>query len=361
MEEWRSEPFEPEIRDGNLYGRGVADDKGQFYTWVAALDLMKAQGLELPVNIKILVEGAEEEGSRGLAQFVQEHKELLAADVCVLSDTHCLSEDLPVITYGLRGLVYFEITVRTLRQDVHSGIYGGNVLNAAAELTKVLASLKNEDSKILIPGFYDKVRELGEEERVELAQFPFVNENILEETGATVVVGEKNHTIPERAGARPSLDIHGLWSGYQSEGTKTIIPAVAGAKVSMRLVPFQKPKDVANKFRAYLEGLTPDGANIEVKELSANEPVLMDRSSDYFRSAERAYLKVFGRKPLYELSGGSIGVTVDFKRILGIDSVMMGYGLPDDGLHGPNEKMSLKMFEKGIETNMEFLKSLGEK
>ncbi len=355
LSEWKSDPFVPTIRNGNMYARGMADDKGQLYTWISAIsELVKNNKLE--VNVKFLIEGAEEVGSKGLDEFVKKNKQLLKADVCVLSDTHCLSESKPLITYGLRGLVYFDMVVSSLKNDVHSGIYGGNVLNPANELARMLTQMKDEKGEIKIPGFYDNVRQLGNKEKVELAKFPFTIENIKNETGACVVVGEEKRSIPERAGARPTLDVNGIWGGYSREGSKTIIPASAGAKVSMRLVPYQSSKEISSKFEKFVRLITPKGLKVEINELNTAEPVLLEKESEYFLCAEEAYKSVFGRKPLYELSGGSIGVVVDFKNVLGIDSVMMGYGLPDDGLHAPNEKMSLTMFEKGIETNMEFLR-----
>lgn len=357
LDQWQSDPFEPTIRDGNLYARGAADDKGQFYTWIAAVEELIKAG-ELGVNLKFLIEGAEEESSVGLPEYIADNKDRLQADICALSDTHCLSPQQPLITYGLRGLCYFEIHVQTLAQDAHSGIYGGNVLNAAQVLAQILAKLKDKDQRISVPHFYDQVRVLDSNEKKELANFPWTAKEIKAEVGAEAVVGEPDTSLAERAGARPALDINGIWSGYQGEGGKTIIPATAGAKVSIRLVPHQDPDEIAKLFTKYVQGLTPKGAQVEVKLLHANKPVLLERGSKYFQAAETAYEKVFGAKPLYELSGGSIGVVVDFKEILGIDSVMMGYGLPDDNLHGPNEKLSIEMFEKGIETNKEFLKLL---
>lgn len=364
LDEWHSKPFEPKIKNGNLYARGVADDKGQFYTWVAAIDEIlegiKKDKEDFPVNIKILCEGAEEEGSRGLSEFIRQHKQLLAADVCVVSDTHCLSPSQPVITYGLKGLYYTQLEIQTLAQDAHSGIYGGNVLNAATVLSQVIAQLKAKDHRVLIPGFYDPVRKLSAKETKDLATYPWKAANIKAEVGATVVAGEKNYSVAARAGARPTIDINGIWSGYQGEGSKTIIPAQAAAKISMRLVPFQNPAQVHTQLSDYLDTIVPKGATYTLNQLTSSEPVLIDRSSNYFKLAEQAYKSVFGQKPVYELSGGSIGVVADFKHILGIDTLLMGYGLPDDGLHSPNEKMSLEMFEKGIQTNSRFLKLLIE-
>jgi len=358
LDEWTSDPFVPEIRAGNIYARGTADDKGQLYTWIAACDAMISKKGKLPVNVKFLIEGEEELGSENLSDFVEENVSLLSADVCVISDSHALSEEQPLITYGLKGISYMEIKVKTLGKDVHSGLYGGNVLNPANVLAQLISRLKNENHKVLIPGFYDDVRKISNGERKKLKKFPFDEQSVIEETGALVVAGESEFSVAERAGARPTLDVNGIWGGYQDEGQKTIIPAEAGAKISMRLVPNQNSSDIAKKFEEYLRRIAPEGVELSVEELSGGEPILMDTSSKYFRAAEAAYEKCFGKKPLYELSGGSIPVTATLKRLLDIDSVLMGYGLPDDGLHSPNEKLSLAMFEKGIEVNIEFLSNL---
>jgi acetylornithine deacetylase/succinyl-diaminopimelate desuccinylase-like protein len=355
LNEWTTKPFCPEIRSGNVYARGAADDKGQLYTWLAALSELKNE--RLPLNIKFIIEGEEEVGSENLDRFVEQNKSLLSADVAAISDTHCLSETLPMIDYGLRGLVYCEIKVKTLGKDVHSGIYGGNVLNPANVLAQIIAKLKDEDHKILIPGFYDDVRKLAKDERERLKEAGLCEKTVIEETGAEVVAGEVGFIPVERAGARPTLDVNGIWSGYTGEGPKTIIPSAANAKISMRLVPNQASKDIYLKFENYLQSIVPRGVELDIRLLSTGEPILMDTSSKFFKAAENAYQKVFGNKPVYELSGGSIPVTAVFKSVLGIDSIMMGYGLPDDGLHGPNEKLSLSMFEKGVKTNIEFLRS----
>lgn len=357
LKQWTSDPFEPEIRSGNIYCRGVADDKGQLYTWIAATEEITSSG-KLPVNIKFLLEGEEEIGSVNIDNFVEANKSLLEADVCLISDSHCLSEEQPLIDYGLRGLVYVELKVKSFTRDVHSGMYGGNVYNPANVLALIISKLKNDEHKILIPGFYENVRELSVKEVDELAHSQFGTQEILEETGAKEIAGEQGFSVAARAGARPTLDINGIWGGYQGEGSKTIIPAEAGAKISMRIVPFQTSQEILEKFSSYVKGITPSGVDISIELLSTGEPILMNRESKYFEAAENAYKKVFGNKPVYELSGGSIPITATFKTLMDMDSVLMGYGLPDDGLHSPNEKMSLTMFEKGVKTNIEFLNSL---
>ncbi len=357
LEEWLSDPFKPEVRDGNIYARGAADDKGQLFTWVAAVEEL-LQKSELPVNIKFFIEGEEEIGSANLETFVKKNKKLLASDICVISDSHSLDKTTPVITYGLRGLVYTEINIRALAKDVHSGGYGGNVLNPANVLSQVIAQLKDKNHKVLIPGFYESVRKISANERSVLEKFPFRKKEVMSETGAKEVVGEREFSVQLRAGARPTLDVNGMWGGYTGEGPKTIIPAEASAKISMRLVPKQDPKKIYQAFKDYVQSLLPTGVDYKCKLLSLDEPIIMDTSSRYFEKAENAFKKTFGKKPLYELSGGSIPVTAMLKQNLNLDSILMGYGLPDDGLHSPNEKLSLEMFEKGIQTNVNFLTSL---
>ncbi len=356
--EWSSEPFKPEIRSGNIYGRGVADDKGQLYTWIAALEELKVSGYKLKVNLKFLIEGEEELGSENLTDFINDNKSLLKADVCVISDSHCLSETQPLIEYGLRGLVYTEVMVAAFPKDIHSGLYGGNVINPIQVLSEMISKLKDENFHILIPEFYENVRKLDRNERQELAKVPFGEKQIIEETGAKVIWGERDYTINERAGARPTLEINGIWGGYQGEGPKTIIPGTATAKISMRIVPHQKPDEIFEKFNNYIKSITPAGVEVECKLLSTSEPVIVNTKSIFFQRANEAYLKTFGNKPIYSLSGGTIGIVADLKNTLNMDSILMGYGLPDDGLHSPNEKISLSMFEKGILTNIEFLKNI---
>lgn len=358
LEEWTSEPFKPEVRSGNIYARGATDNKGQFFTWIAAIEEVLKNKKGLPVNIKFLLEGEEEIGSKNLEEFVKENKSLLEADVCVISDTHSLSEKEPVITYGLRGLLYYQVKIKTMAKDAHSGIYGGNILNPANVLSQIIAKLKNDKHKVLVPGFYTNVRKLSQAEVSKLNKFPFREKEIKEEAGTSVVVGESGYSTQVRGGARPTLDVNGLWSGYQGEGPKTIIPSEAGAKISMRLVPNQKPKDIEERFEKYFKSLVPKGVEYELELLSSDEPILMNTKSEFFKLMENSSKKVFGKEPIYELSGGSIPVVAILKNTLGIDSVLIGYGLPDDGLHSPNEKISIAMFEKGIKNNVEFLKSL---
>lgn len=357
LDEWKTKPFKPTIIKGNLYARGAADDKGQLYTWIAAVRQLLSQG-DLDLNLTFLIEGAEEEGSQGLAECVKTYKSELEAEVCLISDSHSLSLTQPVLTYGLRGLCYFDVVVETAKQDAHSGIYGGNIANAANELSWLITKLKDDGGAVQIPQFYRDVRKLSKKEKTELADYPWSIEDIILETGVAEVVGESNRSLAERAGARPTLDVNGLWSGYTGEGTKTIIPAKASAKISMRLVPHQDPNHIESQFKSYIQSLARPGVKVTVKSHLSEPAVLMDRDSQYFQAASKAMSQTFGNPPVYELSGGSIGVVSILQQELGIDSVLMGYGLPDDNLHAPNEKLSLEMFEKGIETNKVFLKSI---
>lgn len=358
LKEWKSDPFKPEVRNGNIYGRGTADDKGQLYTWIAALEEILAKNRKVPANIKFLIEGEEEVGSVNIDRFIMKNLKLLKADICVISDSHCLSETIPLICYGVRGLVYVELKIKTMPKDVHSGLYGGNIYNPANILAQVIAQLKNDKHKVLIPGFYNSVRNLTKFELNKLAKFPFREKEVISETGSKTVVGEAEYPVQVRAGARPTLDVNGIWGGYTAEGPKTIIPSEATAKISMRLVPNQNSKKILGLFQKFVKRIMPKGVNFEIKVLSTGEPAVMNIESKYYRAAEKAYKKVFKKDPLYELSGGSIPITATLKSLLGIDSIMMGYGLPDDGLHSPNEKLSVSMFEKGIKTNREFLTSL---
>lgn len=359
--QWKSDPFEPEVRKGNLYSRGASDDKGQLFIHLKAIEaILKTDG-KLPVNIKIFIEGEEEIGGPSLDKFILEKKKLLKSDICVISDTHSLNPKQPLIDYGLKGITYLQIRLSVMPKDAHSGLYGGNIPNAAVELTNILSKMKEEkNQKVLIPGFYENVRRLSKKEKAKLAKSPFKSEAVKSETGVKKVLGLLGFNVPERAGALPTFDINGIWGGYTGEGPKTIIPAEAFAKVSMRIVPYQTAKEIKTKFIKYLRLITPKYCKLTVEDLAGGEPILMDVDSKYFKLAENAFLKVFGNKPIYTLSGGSIPVTATIKKILGIDSILMGFGLPDDGLHSPNEKISLVMFYKGIKTSTYFLKSFCE-
>src|SRR3989344_335505 len=358
LEYWESEPFEPTTRDGNIYARGVADDKGQLFTHLKALEAIMQTSGNLPVNVKFLFEGEEEVGSENLDEFIKENIELLRADVCLISDSHALSETQPMMEYGLRGIIYMQLDLSTMPKDVHSGTYGGNVPNANFELVKILNKLKNLDTQeVLVPRFYESVRSIEETEKLDLQNSKITDETILEETGAKEIIGVDGFSVAEREGARPTLDINGMHGGYTGEGPKTIIPAKASAKVSMRLVPNQTVAEITEKFTSYVKSLVPSYVNLEIKSLSSGEPLLMGKENEFFKKAETAFEQTFGNKPVYELAGGSIPITATLKTLLGIDSILMGFGLPDDGLHSPNEKLSVEMFYKGIKTSLLFFES----
>ena len=355
LEEWKSEPFEPEVRDGNMYARGTSDNKGQIFAHIKAIEALFKVKEKLPVNVKFFIEGEEEVGGPSMEKFVEGNKELLSADICVISDSHALSETQPLIDYGLKGLVYTQLELSVMPQDVHSGLYGGNVPNAGIELVNLIAKLKDNDTqKVLIPGFYENVRELSERELEELSSSTFTEDTVLEETGAKKVLGDEDYGIADRAGAKPTLDINGMISGYTGKGPKTIIPGKAMAKVSMRIVPNQTAEEITKKFTEFVNEISPEYADISIEIISKDEPILMDRDNEYFERAEKVLKEAFGNAPLYEMSGGSIPVTAVLKTILGIDTILMGFGLPDDGLHSPNEKMSIQMFNKGMETSARF-------
>lgn len=356
LEQWISKPFEPEVRSGNIYGRGTADNKGQFFTHVKSVESILKTAGKLPVNVKFLIEGEEEVGGPSLDKFIGENESMLKADICLISDTHSLSPSQPMMDYGLRGIVYTQIDLEVMPKDVHSGLYGGNVPSATAELARIIGKLKNlETQEVLIDGFYDNVRKIESDEQNSLSRSHYTEKSVLDETNVKKLVGVEGFSPIVRAGARPTLDVNGMWGGYTGEGAKTIIPAKASAKISMRIVPNQTAKEIEQKFETFILANVPDYADVKVNFMSSGEPILMNISSEYYKKAESALEQTFGNKPIYELSGGSIPVTATIKNILGIDSIMMGFGLPDDGLHSPNEKLSLEMFYKGIESSIRFL------
>ncbi|GGN01182.1 hypothetical protein GCM10007092_14020 [Thermus composti] len=342
LELWETPPFAPVVKDGRLYARGASDDKGQLWAHVAALE-----GLSARVNVKFLVEGEEEIGSPHLPAFVRENREKLRADVVLISDGAMFAPHTPTLTYGLRGLCYLEVHLKGARRDLHSGAFGGVAPNPIQALGWLLARLKDERTgKILIPGFYEGVRPPSEEER---RLWPSLDEEALKrELGVEVLPGEEGYSPLERLWARPTLDPNGIWGGYQGEGSKTVIPAEAGMKLSMRLVPDQDPEAVADLAEAYLKALCPPGYQLAVKRLHGGKPVLTDPHSPPMRLMARALEEVWGRPPVYTREGGTIPVVAELKEALGVPIVLLGLGLPDDNLHAPNEKLDLVNLEKGI-------------
>ena len=356
--QWQTNPFEPVVRDGKLYGRGATDDKGQTFTQMKAIQSLLASG-EMPVNVKFIIEGEEENGSDHLYPFVDEHTDLLKADVVIISDTHMVGLDRPSIVVGLRGIASMEMEVRGPSLDLHSGLYGGVVHNPAQALVEILAALHDDRGHITVPGFYDRVREPSHEERVELSRVPLTADQLKQETGVPKVWGEPGYTFRERVGNRPTLEINGLVGGWTGEGGKTVIPARAVAKVTCRLVPDQRPREIYELIRDYVAEITPASVTSEVRLLHSGMWALVDTESSYMQAAVRAYEFGFGTRPVYVREGGSIPIVGFFQEKLGVPVILMGFGLPDDNLHGPNEKFTLECFYRGMKTAIQFYQEIG--
>ena len=348
LKAWDSPPFEPTIRDGEIYARGAADDKGQVFMHLKAIEAHLKQGGRLPVNVKLIVEGEEEIGSGNLDNFVHENKSLLAADVVVISDSAMFDRGVPSICYSLRGLVYFQIDVRGTKSDLHSGVFGGAVANPAMVLAQILAQVKDRGGRIKVPGFYDDVRTLSDEERQAWKQLPFNEKRYRQELGAPKLFGESGYTTLERVWARPTFEVNGLLSGFTGEGAKTVIPAVAMAKVSMRLVPDQEPGKIAGLFETFLAKITPKSVEVKLTRMHGGRPWITEPDNPYVRAAARAIEQGFGKSPVFCREGGSIPVVSTFQQELGIPTVLFGVGLPDENAHAPNEKLDLGNFHGGI-------------
>ena len=357
---WETAPFEPTVRDGNIYARGASDDKGQSFTHIKALEAYRESGTDFPVNIKYILEGEEEVGSPHLVPFIKSHQDLLACDMVLISDTAMFAKDTPSITYGLRGLAYMEMELTGPNRDLHSGVYGGAVENPANVLCEIIAKLKDEKGVIQIPGFYDEVKELSDEDRAAYKKLPFDEKKYKKDLGLQDLHGEEGYSTLERASARPTLDVNGLWGGYQGEGAKTVLPSKAGAKVSMRLVPDQDPERIAQIFEEYVKALAPDTVTIEVTEHHGGHPSITDLSFYGLQAAAKAFEDVYGKEPLFAREGGSIPIVADFQKILGVQSILMGFGLNSDAIHSPNEKFSLEDFYRGIRTSAKFFELLPE-
>ncbi len=356
---WNTLPFDPTIVGDSIFARGAADDKGQLYVHVKAVESFKNETGAPPVNIKCIFEGEEEIDSPNLKPFIHEHADLLSADVAVISDTHILGKDTPSIVYALRGMAYVEVEVSGPDHDLHSGIYGGAVHNPINALCAMVAKLQDENGTITIPGFYDAVQELSSEERAELAKIPFEYEEWLREAGVQSDWGEPAYTIIERATARPTLDVNGIWGGYTEPGAKTVLPSKAFAKISMRLVPNQKSAEIARLIKNYLTEIAPPTVKVEVRGLHGGEGAIVRRDSPAMKAAFQAYARAFGKEPVFVREGGSIPVVATLQDVLGIETILMGFGLPDDRLHSPNEKFHLPNFYRGIETAIHFMELLG--
>ncbi len=346
---WESKPFEPEIRNGKIYARGADDDKGQSFIHAKSFEyLVKTD--QLPCNVKFIIEGEEEMGSPNLGKFIDEHKEMLAADVILVSDTGMLARDIPAVTTGLRGLTYVEVEVVGPNKDLHSGLFGGAVANPINVLTKMIASLMDENNHITIPGFYDDVLVVSDAERAEMAKAPFDLDEYKKALDIDEIQGEKGYSTPERTGIRPSLDVNGIWGGYIGEGAKTVIPSKASAKISMRLVPNQDNEKIAELFKKHFESIAPKSVKVNVKFLHGGQGYVCPIDLPAYKAAERAYNETFGRKPVPVRSGGSIPIISTFEQKLGIKSVLMGFGLEENAIHSPNESMDVDIIMQGIET-----------
>ena len=357
---WDSPPFEPEIRDGKIYGRGADDDKGQSFMHAKALEyLIKTDHLNC--NVKFLIEGEEEIGSPALEAFCRENKDLLRCDTILVSDTSMLSADTPSITTGLRGLAYWQLEITGANRDLHSGIFGGAVANPINEMCKLLASLTDDDGKITVPHFYDKVEDVSQEEKMLIKQIPFNEELYKKNLGVTSLYGEKGYSTLERTGVRPTLDICGIWGGYTGEGSKTVLPSKAYAKLSARLVPNQEYQEILELVTAHLYSIAPKHIDLKVTSLHGAESYVCPIDTPAYRAAEKAYHTIFGIRPLPVRRGGSIGVIPVFEKVLKVKPILMGFGLESDAIHSPNENFPLGMFTKGIETIVEFYKNYGKK
>lgn len=348
-EEWRTEPFEPQIKDNRIWGRGADDDKGQSFMHIKAFEAMCATD-SLPCNVKFMLEGEEEIGSASLYGFCEQYKDMLKADVILVSDTSMISMDTPSITCGLRGLTYVEVEVTGPNKDLHSGLFGGAVANPANVLARLVASLTDDNGRITIPGFYDKVRNLTDAERKAFNEAPFSLDDYKSALDIDDVAGESGFTTIERTGIRPSLDVNGIWGGYTEEGTKTVIPARASAKISMRLVPNQDFEEIAELFEKHFRAIAPKSVKVDVRFLHGGAPYVAPTDMPAYKAAERAIEESFGKKPLPFYSGGSIPIISGFERILGIKSLLLGFGLAEDAIHSPNESYGLEQFDKGLRT-----------
>ncbi len=356
---WKSGPFEPVIKEGKIYARGSADDKGQFYMHVKAFEKM-AKTESLPGNIKFMIEGEEEVGSEHLGDFVKANKERLAADVVLISDTAMISMEDPSIETGLRGMAYMEVEVTGPNRDLHSGVYGGAVANPATILSKMIASLHDENNHITVEGFYDDVEELSTKQREAINEAPFDKAAYKKDLGVDKLWGEKGYTTVERVGIRPTLEVNGIWGGYTGEGAKTVLPSKAQAKISMRLVPHQSSEKIAALFARHFEKIAPEEVHVKVTYLHGGEPVVTPTDSVAYKAAEKAIETTFGKKAIPHRGGGSIPIVALFEKELGLKSVLFGFGLDSDGLHSPNEKFELFNFYKGIETIPYFHKYFAE-
>jgi len=359
---WKSPPFEPEERNGNIYARGAVDDKGQMYMHLKAIEsLMKSNGGKLPCNVKVLIEGEEEVGGEAISKYVKENPAKLKSDFALISDTEMFAPDLPTLCVGLRGLIYTELEAVGAKGDLHSGMFGGVAPNPFFALAQIISKLKDENGKILVPHFYDHVDRPSEDELKAWKSLPFNETNYLKnDVGSTELTGEPGFTVQERIWARPTLEVHGMPGGFIGAGAKTVIPSRASAKISMRLVPNMKPAEVLQNFKDFVMSLVPRGIQLNIKIYSTGDPIIIPTDNPYIKKATTAMKEVFNKETVFIRSGGSIPIVADFEQNLHIPSVMMGFGLPDDKLRAPNEKFHIANFYRGIESIIRFLSKLGE-
>ncbi len=357
---WRSDPFTPEVRGDDLFGRGASDDKGQLFAHVKAVESFLRAAGALPVNLKFLIEGEEEIGGPSLNPFIEAHQEDLAADVALISDTHMLRPDLPAIVYGLRGLSYIQVEVTGPATDLHSGMFGGAIYNPIQALAEMIASLKDRDGRVTVPGFYDTVRPIDADERKTLADIPFDEAQFQKDAGVEQMWGEKGFRVIEQITARPTLELNGIWGGYQGEGAKTVLPSKAYAKISCRLVADQDYREISRLLCEHLQRIAPPQVRVETKVLHGGHGILIDRKAPAMHAAATALERAFGASPVFIREGGSIPVVASLKHMLGVDTVLMGLGLSDDNLHAPNEKFHLPNFYRGIEASIHFMRQLGD-
>ena len=355
LELWDSPPFEPVVKDGVLYARGSCDDKGQLFMHVKAAESYLRTGGALPLSVKYIFEGEEENGSENLPAFIKANKELLSADVVMISDTALFGSGVPSITYGLRGLAYVEVTLTGPDRDLHSGVYGGAIENPVNVLARMISALHDDDYRVTIPGFYDDVIPLTDEERTTFASLPFDDQEWIEEVGVTKARTETGYSILEGTTARPTLDCNGIWGGYIGDGAKTVLPSKASVKISMRLVPDQSPEDITEKLKKYFEYNTPPTMKLTYTELHGGNGALVDTESSAMAAASEAMEGVYGEKPYFVRTGGSIPIVADFKKLLGLDTVLMGFGLDSDAIHSPNECFGLDRFRDGVRSIIRFM------
>jgi acetylornithine deacetylase/succinyl-diaminopimelate desuccinylase-like protein len=361
IEEWTTPPFEPTERNQNIYARGAVDDKGQLWMQVKAFEsLFRSGNGKLPINVRIIFEGEEEVGGEAIAEYIRKHGDKLKADFALVSDTELFAPELPTLCVGLRGLVYTELEAVGAMTDLHSGVYGGAAPNPLEALSRIISKLKDDSGRILIPGFYDDVQKPTDAELKAWKSLPFDEEHYRKtEVGSNVLTGEPDYSVLYRTWARPTLEVHGMPGGFVAPGAKTVIPAKASAKISMRLVPNQNPDDILKKYENFIKSITPKGIQTKIKVHSKGEAIVVGTDNKYIKAATEALHDVFKKDTVYIRSGGSIPIVTDFENILKIPSVMMGLGLPDDNLHAPNEKFHIPNFYRGIDSIINFFHRLG--